>query len=103
MVHINISVLALPSIDTFNLKFTADFYLNLRWYDPRLNFYDLNNATMLNALSDEGKNSIWTPSLTFPNALGPFQTIIDSLSSAVVLMEGNPLLEDVTSAHEGKK
>lgn len=30
IVHINISVLAFPFIDTVNLKFTADFFLNLR-------------------------------------------------------------------------
>ena len=30
-VYINVSILAFPSIDTVNLKFTADFYLQLRW------------------------------------------------------------------------
>ena len=38
---------------------------------------------------------------TFANALGPFQTVVDILSSAVVVMEGNPLQEDITSPHEG--
>ena len=35
LVYINVSVFAFPNIDSFNLKFTADFYLNLKWYDPR--------------------------------------------------------------------
>ena len=30
VVKMNISVIAFPFIDTVNLKFTADFYLNLR-------------------------------------------------------------------------
>ena len=36
LVYINVSVLALPFIETVNLKFTADFFLNLRWYEIRI-------------------------------------------------------------------
>ncbi len=32
-VYLNVSILAFPSIDTVNLKFTADFFLNLRWLE----------------------------------------------------------------------
>ena len=49
----SLSVLAFTSIDTVNLKFTADYYLNLRWYDLRIDFRDLNEVTALNALSIE--------------------------------------------------
>ncbi len=38
VVYLNISIQSLLSIDTVNLKFTADFFLNLRWYDGRLSF-----------------------------------------------------------------
>ena len=69
-VYINVTIFALPSIDTVNLKFTSDLYLNLRWYDPRLQFMNLNNATTLNSLSSEDKKYIWTPRLVFVNALG---------------------------------
>ena len=51
-VYINVSVLAFPEIDTMNLKFTADFYLNLRWNDVRLDLLDLNNITTLNVLGN---------------------------------------------------
>ncbi len=37
VVYLNVSILALPYIDTAQLRFTADFYLNLRWYDLRVN------------------------------------------------------------------
>ena len=50
IVYLNVSVLAFPSIDSVNLKFTSDFYLNLRWYDLRIDFRDLNNITSLNSL-----------------------------------------------------
>ncbi len=38
VVRINVSIQSLPSIDTVNLKFTADFFLSLRWHDARLEF-----------------------------------------------------------------
>lgn len=43
-VYINVTILALPSIETVGLKFTADYYLHLRWFDQRLNFRDLNKV-----------------------------------------------------------
>ena len=100
-VYINISVLAFPNIDTVTLKFTADFYLNLRWYDPRIEFQDLNNITSLNSLSKHGRDSIWTPRLAFTNALGPVQTMVDELTEGLLHREGNPLPEDVYQANEG--
>ena len=32
IVYMNVSVLAFPLIETVNLKFTADYFLNLKWY-----------------------------------------------------------------------
>ena len=75
IVYMNVSVLAFPFIETINLKFTADFYLNLKWYDLRIEFRDLNLIHSLNSLSSEDKAKIWTPKLGFSNALGPYQVI----------------------------
>ncbi len=36
LVYVNVSVLAFPFIETFNLKFTSDFFLQMRWYDLRI-------------------------------------------------------------------
>merc|ERR1719317_1525005 len=41
---------ALPRIDTILLQFTADYYVNLRWYDGRLVFKDLNSNPLLNGV-----------------------------------------------------
>ena len=35
IVYMNVSVLAFPFIETIDLKFTADYFLNLKWYDLR--------------------------------------------------------------------
>ena len=71
----NVSVLAFPFIETIALKFTADFYLNLKWYDLRIDYRDLNTIHSLNTLGRADQDAIWTPKLGFTNALGPFQVI----------------------------
>ena len=103
IVYINASVLAFPKIDTLNLKFTADFYLNLRWYDLRLDFQDLNNVTSLNALSYEDNLSLWVPKLAFLNALGPFTTLVDKANIGFLVREGPRLKEKRSLSEEGKK
>ncbi len=40
-VYVNISIMTFPSIDTVGLQFTADVFLNLRWFDQRVVFYNL--------------------------------------------------------------
>ena len=101
LVYINASFLAFPSIDTSTLKFTADLYLHLRWYDFRVSFKDLNNITTLNGLSEVDREALWTPRLDFINALGPIQVVMDDLSSGVLIRQSDPIPEDITLETEG--
>ena len=57
----------------------------------------------MNVLDSADKGKIWYPKLGFTNALGPFQTQMDELTSGVLIREGDPIKEDVTLAIEGKK
>jgi hypothetical protein len=41
IVYINVTIKSFPNIDSTNLQFTADFYLFLRWFDPRLTFKNI--------------------------------------------------------------
>lgn len=100
-VKINISILAFPAIDTTNLVFTADFVLNLRWYDDRLILHDLNNVSVLNTLNEDIVDQLWKPKLTFVNALGPFQTKYDKETYAFVVKQGEPNTLDMTQSKEG--
>ena len=93
--------LAFPKIDTINLQFTADFYLNLRWNDLRVDFRDLNNRTLLNALDYVDREKLWVPRLGFLNALGPYQTVTDESTTGVLIRQGNPIGEDITLSTEG--
>ena len=33
LIYINVTILALPSIKTVDLQFTADYYINMRWWE----------------------------------------------------------------------
>ena len=55
----------------------------------------------MNVLDSADKGKIWYPKLGFTNALGPFQTQMDELTSGVLIREGDPIKEDVTLAIEG--
>ena len=57
----------------------------------------------MNVLDSADKGKIWYPKLGFTNALGPFQTQMDELTSGVLIREGDPIKEDVTLAIEGIK
>jgi hypothetical protein len=102
-VYMNISILAFNEIDTVNLRFTVDFFLNMRWYDLRIDFRDLNKISSLNSLSADDRDSIWVPKLGFENALGPFQTEVDSLTAGELIRETGPLPQDYSKSIEGKR
>jgi len=83
-----------------NLAFTADYYVNLRWYDGRLNYKDLNDNSLLNGVQTEALVRLWAPQLAFTNALGPFQTVVDELSVATIVLENNPWHDDISQSLE---
>ena len=74
-----------------------DFYLNLRWYDPRLKFLNLHSK---NRISEKDLETIWVPKLAFRNSLGPLATVRST--SGFIIRESNPLEGDHTHAPEGK-
>ena len=101
-IYINASVVSLPSINTNDLRFTVDFYLNLRWKDERLNFQDLNNRTTQNQLTLSERNALWVPKLTFINAMTQFETGVDKSTTGTVVRLGKPGKGiDMTLAREG--
>lgn len=99
-IYIKISVLALPKVDTLDLSFTADFYLTMSWVDPRLNFYDLQEASDLNSLSDSLKSRIWSPSLSFTTAKIIGGTVVDASVSTFVERSGSPAPDNTLNAIE---
>ena len=100
MVYINVSINTYPVISTKNVRFTADFYLNLRWRDLRLTFWNLEHDFVKNGISQKNLGKMWQPKLVFKNSLGQ-QNPIGS-TSGTLIRDGSPLDEDITLATEGK-
>ena len=99
MVYINVSINTYPVISTKNVRFTADFYLNLRWRDLRLTFWNLEHDFVKNGISQKNLGKMWQPKLVFKNSLGQ-QNPIGS-TSGTLIRDGSPLDEDITLATEG--
>ena len=98
IIYINISIQSLPDISTTNSRFTADFFLNLRWQDLRLDLLDLNHDLVMNRMSKEELDEIWKPKLAFTNALGPQNPIGPMVGT---LIKQDKRMEDTISATEG--
>ena len=107
-VFFSIDISAFPQIDPSRLEFTSDYSLNLRWYDSRLIFQDLNNKTVFNNLGETDKKYIWKPQLAFLNALGPTVAengiLGDEFTSVTLNKEdGAYLKEDFSLPREGER
>ena len=98
-IHINISINSFSRISTKKLKFTVDFYMNLRWRDLRLEFLDLSHDFVKNRMSQMDLDKIWQPELVFSNSLGPQNPIGSKIGT--LIREELPL-EDTSSAKECK-
>ena len=103
-VYFSLKITNYPRIDTANSKFTTDFDLNLKWYDPRLIFRDLKADETFNNLSQDNKKIIWSPKIDLLNALGPIKNqLIDDSTSVVLLKESEETLpEDFTFSNEAR-
>ena len=100
-VTVGVSVLSVPAIATYDLKFTVDFYVTLRWRDSRLQFRNLKETSSANALSKEDKERLWRPTLVMYNALGPLHTVVDEETKAEVVREGEPEVNGIEEQQAG--
>ena len=101
IIYINVSLLAFPIISTKDVKFAADFYLNVRWHDLRLDMWDLDHDFFKNSLSKEELDALWKPKLAFVNSLSQLYSIQPSIG--ILIKESDPLAEDISLATEGKR
>ena len=99
VIYINVSILAFPSISTKDVRFSSDYYLNLRWYDERLDLWDLNHDFYKNSLNMEELNALWKPKLAIVNTFSELYSLQPSQGS--LIRESVPLSEDMSLATEG--
>lgn len=61
----------------------------LTWYDPRMEFYNLKEATAMNTLSIEEQFLIWVPVLVMANTEKKVQTVNDQATFFTVDRQGD--------------
>ena len=101
IIYINVSLLAFPSISTKEVKFTSDFYLNLRWHDLRINMWDVKHDYSKNSLSKEDLDALWKPKLAFVNTFSQLYSI--EQLQGLLIRESDPFSEDISLATEGNE
>ena len=99
MIYINVSLLTFPSISTKDVKFSADFYLNIRWHDLRVDMWNLNNDFSKNHISKEELYTLWKPEIAFVNSLS--QLFSSQPLKGILIKESDPKNEDISLANEG--
>ncbi|XP_063600331.1 uncharacterized protein LOC134776511 [Penaeus indicus] len=72
-VKLNLDIYAIRSIDVGEFRFTCDVEVTTEWFDSRLQFRHLNNASTLNSLNGKQRQP-WMPKLEF---LGDGRTTSD--------------------------
>ena len=100
IVNINITISSFPEISTKHVKFTSDFYLNLRWNDLRLSYWDLDHDIVRNTIPKKDLYNIWHPTLIFTNSLGPQNPIDDQ--DGIIIRNKDPMEEDILLTPEGR-
>lgn len=100
-VFFNVSILDIPYIDTYEMKLTVSFVLNLRWQDFRLMFQNLNENSDLNSLSKEDRDALWKPNIVIDNALGKGGIEYNDRTISKVITQSSPNPEVKHYATEG--
>ena len=84
-VFINFEIRAFTDIAATDFRLSVDFFMRLRWKDPRIQFKDLRDKLTLNPLSDDEILSLWTPRLAITNGLSEFDSKVTEDSVTMFL------------------
>ncbi|KAF2363426.1 Low-density lipoprotein (LDL) receptor class A repeat [Trinorchestia longiramus] len=96
-VQIEVNILSLQPVDTMNMFLTLTLIITLVWKDPRVNMESLNYDENLNVIrSDE----LWQPNLLFEDEYHSEATLELLTSNFQVVMESEPLADDITRVRE---
>ncbi|XP_076031153.1 uncharacterized protein LOC143019399 [Oratosquilla oratoria] len=104
-VHMDL-VLERIDIETTSMLMDSTFNLTFTWYDNRLIFRNLKEASYLNQLSENEEQKIWSPAVTFKNSIGRKRSIKDvetymTVLNNVMSKEINPKLAEEAQLFEG--
>ncbi|XP_068200691.1 uncharacterized protein [Palaemon carinicauda] len=91
-VKFSINIMSFSSIVTQDQTYGISFEVRLNWRDRRLNFMNLKEDRILNLLSPETINAIWTPKVFFKNAHDQIVAHAREDSMIECIREGSPII-----------
>ena len=103
-VFIYFEIRAFTDIAATDFRLSVDFFMRLRWKDPRIQLKDLRDELTLNPLSDEEILSLWTPRLAITNGLTEFDSKVTEDSVGMFLANirkrGKPIKSNLQEVRE---
>ncbi|XP_059095252.1 uncharacterized protein LOC131890013 isoform X2 [Tigriopus californicus] len=88
-VFMNMEILEILEISEVDYKFTVQYQLNLKWFDPALTFANLKENSILNAITVDMMDDIWLPQITFENTKQKDVTQFDKTAFGYVVLKGS--------------
>ena len=82
-------------------SFRIQFAIRIAWTDHRLSFRNLRKDSQSNIVEDEIANSLWIPSISFPDAIGSNYLGYDKNAFLFVERNSDGQIAGVEETHEG--
>ncbi|XP_064099440.1 uncharacterized protein LOC135210479 [Macrobrachium nipponense] len=89
------------AVKTMEMAVDVTFELTLTWKDNRLQYLNLKVNDTLNVLPLEAMRTLWTPDVTFVNAIGNHHTYVDEYTSMMINRSSEFKTRDETAPAEG--
>ncbi|XP_066985092.1 uncharacterized protein [Macrobrachium rosenbergii] len=88
------------AVKTMEMAVDVTFELMLTWKDNRLQYLNLKVNDTLNVLALEAMKTLWTPDVTFVNAIGNHHTYVDEYTSMMINRSSEFKTRDETAPAE---
>lgn len=102
-IYMNVTILDIPYINTYEMKLAISFILCLRWQDFRLEYLNLNENHALNSLSKEDQDKLWKPNIVITNMLGQSGIVYDERTLSKLIGQSEPVMETKDLSNEGNE
>ena len=101
--YLNVTVFGISYFDEMHMTYKARFSLNLKWFDWRVTFYNLEQLMVnYNYIGADDLAKLWLPRLIFSNSENENYLKFDALTSVIVQRIGSPKLNSPTNINEAE-
>jgi Neurotransmitter-gated ion-channel ligand binding domain len=98
---VSFTLLDIPSVDDIGGTVQLKLATNLQWADHRLSYANLVDNFELNGLSQAEFDSIWSPSVFFPNKEPNFHELEEIISPAITIIANSSRIAPLSELNTG--